>query len=108
MEPRTKLKHRPRMAGFALAQMDPRKNQTPKTKEARTGRASFAYSMETCSYARTRQRLALLFARLLSLPAGTKPRAEGAVRFRRLAAARGMGPLEQIALALASAAGALP
>jgi hypothetical protein len=92
------------MAGFALARMDPRKNQTPKTKEARTGRASFAYSMEACSYARARQRLALLFARLLLLPASTKPRAEGAVRFRQLAATGCMGQLEQIDLALASAA----
>ncbi|MGB6028264.1 MAG: hypothetical protein WBG22_00790 [Rhodanobacter sp.] len=50
-----------------------------------------------------RQRLALLFARLLVLPASTKPRAEGAVEFKLLVAKECMDQLEQIIRHLASA-----
>ncbi|MBN8893303.1 MAG: hypothetical protein J0I71_00515 [Rhodanobacter sp.] len=50
-----------------------------------------------------RQRLALLFARLLVLPASTKPRAEGAVEFKLLVAKECMDQLEQIIRRLASA-----
>jgi hypothetical protein len=47
--------------------------------------------------------LALLFARLLLLPASTKPRAEAAVGFKLLVAKEGMAQLEQIIRRLASA-----
>ena len=87
------------MAGFALRE----RIRAHITKEARTRRASFAYSMKTCCYARARQWLALLFARLLVLPASTKPHAESAVEFRLLMAKEGMAQLEQIIRRLASA-----
>ena len=41
------------------------------TKKARTGRAFFACLSLNPNYAKARQRLALLFARLLLLPAST-------------------------------------
>jgi hypothetical protein len=47
--------------------------------------------------------LALLFARLLVLPASTKLRAEGAVEFKPLVAKECMDQLEQIIRRLASA-----
>jgi hypothetical protein len=53
------------------------------------------------SYARARQRLALLFARLL-LTAAAKPRAAGAVAFAKLAVAEIMCRLEQKAGIFAS------
>ena len=51
--------------------------------------------VETCSYARARQRLALLFARLL-LTAATKLRAEGAVAFGNWAVIEVMCRLDQM------------
>jgi hypothetical protein len=59
--------------------------------------------VETRSYARARQRLALLFARLVLLPASTMPRAAGAVKFWWVAATECMGELEQIRPLSASA-----
>jgi hypothetical protein len=46
--------------------------------------------------------LALLFARLLLLPAGMKPHAKSALGFIDLVAMEYMAPLEQIAAAMAS------
>src|SRR6185437_5078249 len=88
---------RPSMAGFAFARMDARKkNQTRQNDEgplvAGLRRVSF---VETFSYARARQRLALLFARLL-LAAATKLRAAGAVAFGNWAVIEVMRRLNQM------------
>ncbi|HKR77757.1 MAG TPA: hypothetical protein VJR95_13955 [Rhodanobacter sp.] len=74
----------------------PQKNQGPHW--AGLGRVSGGVAF---SYARARQRLALLFARLL-LTAATKPRAVGAVAFGNMAVVKVMGRLEQNAGARAS------
>ncbi|MEY2167236.1 MULTISPECIES: hypothetical protein [unclassified Rhodanobacter] len=87
---------RPWMAGFALRGWMRVKNHTRQNDEgplvAGLRRVSF---VETCSYARARQRLALLFARLL-LTAATKLRAAGAVAFGNWAVIKVMCRLDQM------------
>src|SRR6185437_7007727 len=88
---------RPSMAGFAFARMDARKKKshTPKRRRPTSGGPSSRIFRETCSYARARQRLALLFARLL-LAAATKLRAAGAVAFGNWAVVEVMRRLNQM------------